>query len=221
MILLIKFLAIAVIAYLLGAIPFGLIIGKKFAHVDVRKLGSGNIGATNVFRTLGLKLGLLTAVLDLSKAAISVLIGMWIIGTDPFIVAGWDIHVQFAQVLAALMVMVGHNWSVYIRFKGGKGVATFIGGLLVINWYVALIGVVVGVVVILITRYVSLGSMLGALGILCALVALTFIASIAPVYPFYGLLAVALIIYQHRSNINRLHTGTEARIGDKNARVSR
>ncbi|MBN1374758.1 MAG: glycerol-3-phosphate 1-O-acyltransferase PlsY [Dehalococcoidia bacterium] len=219
MILVIKYLAIAVIAYLLGAIPFGLIIGKKLANVDVRTLGSGNIGATNVFRTLGWKLGLLTAVLDLSKAAGSVLLAMWIIGNAPFFVAGWDIHVQFAQVLAALAVMTGHNWSVYIGFKGGKGVATFIGGLLVINWYIALIGVAIGGIVILITRYVSLGSMLGALGIFCALVALTFIASIAPVYALYGLMAVALIIFQHRTNIARLHSGTESRIGDKKFRV--
>ncbi len=221
MILAIKYVAIAVIAYLLGSIPFGLIIGKKLANVDVRKLGSGNIGATNVFRTLGWKLGLFTAVLDLSKAALSVLIGMWIIGNDPFVVAGWDIHVQFAQVLAALLVMVGHNWSVYIGFKGGKGVATFIGGLLVINWYVALVGIAVGIVVILVTRYVSLGSMMGSLGILFALVAVTLIARLAPVYLFYGLVAVALIIYQHRTNITRLQSGTELRLGDKNSRVRR
>lgn len=219
MILVIKYVVIAVIAYLLGAIPFGLIIGKKMANTDVRKLGSGNIGATNVFRTLGWKLGLLTAVLDLSKAAISVLLAMWIIGNDPFIVAGWDIHIQFAQALAALAVMAGHNWSVYIGFKGGKGVATFIGGLLVINWYVALIGVAIGVIVILITRYVSLGSMLGAVGIFCALVLVNIIAGIAPVYPVYGLMAVALIIFQHRTNIARLHSGTESRIGDKSFRV--
>ena len=221
MILALKYLAIAVIAYLLGAIPFGLIIGRKFARVDVRKLGSGNIGATNVFRTLGFKLGLVTAALDISKAVLSVLLGMLIIGSDLFIVAGWDIHLQFAQVLAALAAMVGHNWSVYIGFKGGKGVSCFFGGLLVINWYVALIGLAVGLVVILITRYVSLGSMLGALGILCAFIAVTLILKIAPVYLLYGILAAVLIIYQHRTNITRLQAGKESRIDDKNFRVKR
>jgi glycerol-3-phosphate acyltransferase PlsY len=216
MILIVKFAAIAAISYLLGAIPFALIIGKRFANVDIRKVGSGNIGATNAFRALGKKLGLFTALCDLAKAIISVLLAMFIIGNDPFMVAGWDLHVQVAQVLAALMVMVGHNWSVYIKFKGGKGVACFIGGLLVINWVVALIGVAVGLIVILITRYVSLGSILGACGILCALMAATLLALTAPVYLVYGLVAVALIIFQHRSNILRLQSGTELKISLKN-----
>jgi glycerol-3-phosphate acyltransferase PlsY len=219
MILIIKYAVIAVIAYLLGAIPWGLIFSRKLANVDIRKVGSGNIGATNVFRVLGWKLGLLTAILDLSKAAGSVLLGMLIVGDDPFVVATWDIHVQVAQVIAALMVMVGHNWSVYIGFKGGKGVAAFLGGLLVINWFVAVVGIVVGGIVILITRYVSLGSIMGAVGILCALVAFTLLAIMAPVYLIYGLLAVVLIIYQHRSNILRLQSGTESRLGDKRSRV--
>jgi acyl phosphate:glycerol-3-phosphate acyltransferase len=221
MILIIRYVAIAAMAYLLGAIPFGLIIGQRFAHVDVRKLGSGNIGATNVFRVLGKKLGLLTAVLDVSKAVASVLLAMLIAGNDPFVVAGWDIHLQAAQVIAALMVMVGHNWSVYIKFKGGKGVAAFFGGLLVINWELALIGLIVGGLAVLITRYVSLGSMLAAFGIFCATLALTLFAITAPIYLAYGLLAAVLIVYQHRSNIARLQAGTENKLGDKGSRVKR
>jgi acyl phosphate:glycerol-3-phosphate acyltransferase len=118
-------------------------------------------------------------------------------------------------------VMVGHNWSVYIKFKGGKGVAAFFGGLLIINWQLALIGVAVGAIVVLVTRYVSLGSMLAAVGIFCATVLLTFLTIAAPVYLVYGLLAAALIVYQHRSNIARLLAGTELKIGDKSSRVKR
>lgn len=221
MILLIKYVAIAIIAYLLGAIPFALIVGQRFAKLDIRKYGSGNIGTTNAFRVLGVKLGLLTAVLDVSKAAISVLLAMLIAGNQPVMVAGWDVHVLAAQVIAALMVMVGHNWSVYIKFKGGKGVAAFFGGLVVINWMLALIGLAVGGLVVLITRYVSLGSILAAICIFCAIVALTLLAVTAPIYLVYGLVAAALILYQHRSNIMRLQAGTELKIGDKNRRVKR
>jgi glycerol-3-phosphate acyltransferase PlsY len=172
-ILIIKYLVIAVIAYLLGAIPFGLIVSRRMANVDIREHGSGNIGATNVFRTLGTRLGLLTAILDLSKAALAVLLAWLIIGNEVLLVGGQDIHVQLAQILAAISVMVGHNWSVYIKFKGGKGMACFIGGLLVINWVVALTGMVVGIIIALTTRYVSLGSMLAAVCVLLVLVALT------------------------------------------------
>jgi glycerol-3-phosphate acyltransferase PlsY len=212
-------LIIAVIAYLLGAIPFGLIISRRMAHVDIREHGSGNIGATNVFRTLGTRLGLLTGILDLSKAATAVLLAMFIIGNEVFVVAGHDIHVQLAQILAAISAMVGHNWSVYIKFKGGKGVACFIGGLLVINWVVALIGLAAGIIIALTTRYVSLGSMLMAVCVLLVLVALALLAVSAPVYIVYGLLAAGLIVFQHRSNIMRLQSGTELKLGDKSARA--
>lgn len=221
MILVFKYLAIAVVAYLLGAIPFGLIIGKRMAGVDIRQHGSGNIGATNVFRTLGTKPGLLTALLDLGKAALAVWLSMLIVGDDVLIVAGHDIHVQSAQCLAAIMVMVGHNWSAYIGFKGGKGVGCFIGGLLVINWMVALVGLAAGVTVILITRYVSLGSMLASLCVLLAMVVLALLAVVAPLYALYGLVAAGLIIYQHRANITRLQAGTELKLGDKGAKVGR
>ena len=221
MILIIKYLSIAVIAYLLGAIPFGLIISQRMANVDIRQHGSGNIGATNVFRTLGTRLGLITALLDLGKAALAVWLGMLIIGNDAFMVAGHDIHVQFAQCLAAIMVMVGHNWSAYIGFKGGKGVACFLGGLLVINWMVALVGVAAGIIVILATRYVSLGSMLASLCVLFAMVVLALLAMVVPLYALYGLVAAGLIIYQHRANITRLQAGTELKLGGRDHRLKR
>ena len=219
MILIIKLLAIALIAYLLGAIPFGLVISQKMAGVDIRQHGSGNIGATNVFRVLGVKYGILTAVLDVGKAVASVLLAGLIIGNEPLMVVSYDIHVPLAQIVAALMVMVGHNWSVYIRFKGGKGVSAFFGGLVTINWFVALVALAVIAVVVIITRYVSLGSMSAALGALLTFVALTVMGMTAPIYVIYGLLAALLIIYQHRSNIQRLLSGTENRLGDKKRRV--
>jgi len=219
-ILIIKYLVIAIVAYLLGSIPFGLIISRRMANVDIRRHGSGNIGATNVFRTLGTRLGLMTALLDMGKAALAVWLSMLIIGDDAFMVAGRDIHVQFAQCLAAIMVMVGHNWSVYIGFKGGKGVACFIGGLLVINWLVALIGIAAGITVALTTRYVSLGSMLASLCVLLAMVILALLAIVAPLYAIYGLVAAGLIIYQHRSNITRLHDGTELKLGKRAGRAT-
>jgi glycerol-3-phosphate acyltransferase PlsY len=219
-ILIIKYLAIAVIAYLMGAIPFGLIVSRRMANVDIRRHGSGNIGATNVFRTLGTKPGLITALLDLGKAALAVWLSMLIIGDDPFMVAGRDIHVQFAQCLAAIMVMVGHNWSVYVGFKGGKGVACFLGGLLVINWMVALVGLAAGIIVALTTRYVSLGSMLASLCVFLAMVILALLAIVAPLYALYGLLAAGLIIFQHRSNITRLHAGTELKLGGRSGKVN-
>jgi glycerol-3-phosphate acyltransferase PlsY len=220
-ILIIKYLVIAIVAYLLGAIPFGLIIGRRMANVDIRRHGSGNIGATNVFRTLGTRLGLITALLDLAKAALAVWLSMLIIGDDVFLVAGRDIHVQFAQCLAAITVMVGHNWSVYIGFKGGKGVACFFGGLLVINWMVALVGMAAGIIVVLATRYVSLGSMLASLCVLLTMVILALLAIVAPLYALYGLVAAGLIIYRHRSNITRLRAGTELKLGKKGGGASR
>ena len=219
MILAIKLVIIAIVAYLLGSIPFGLIFGRAIAHVDIRKFGSGNIGATNVLRTLGWKAGIPTLIMDLAKAALAVLAGMLIMGNEPLVMYGLDVHVQAAQALAALMAVVGHNWSIYLKFKGGKGVATFIGGLLVINPLIALAGAVIGIGIALATRYVSLGSILGSLAVLLIVSGLTALALIAPVYIIYILTAVAIIVYQHRANIQRLQAGKELKLGDKGARI--
>jgi glycerol-3-phosphate acyltransferase PlsY len=215
----IKLIVIAIVAYLLGSIPFGLIFSRRMANVDIRKYGSGNIGATNVLRTLGLKVGIPVLIMDVAKAAVAVLAGMLIMGNEQLMMFGFDVHVQAAQALAALMAMVGHNWSVYLKFKGGKGVAAFIGGLLVINPWVALVTVLVGVLIALSTKYVSLGSMLGAVAALLAVGALCLWTNWAPLYLAYILAAVAMIIYQHRSNIQRLQAGTESKIGDKSSRI--
>ena len=226
MIVAVKMAVIAVIAYLLGAIPFGLIISRRMAHIDIRKHGSGNIGATNVLRTLGPKVAFLVLIMDLAKAALAVLAAMLIIGDDPLVVFGYDIHMQAAQVLAALAAMAGHNWSVFLKFKGGKGVAAFVGGLLVINPLIALLGSGIGIIVALVTRYVSLGSISASLTILLAFIAVMFIYPVAPnndyrypVYVVYALVAVGLIIYQHRSNIQRLQAGKELKLGDKGSKV--
>lgn len=221
MIIAIKFTVIALVAYLLGSIPFGLILGRAIAHVDIRKYGSGNIGATNVLRTLGLKAGIPTLIMDLAKAALAVWVGMLVIGDESLVMYGLDVHVQAAQAVSALMAVVGHNWSIYLKFKGGKGVATFIGGLLVINPIVAIIGAGIGIVVVLATRYVSLGSILGSLAVLVIIGALTALALVAPVYLVYILVAVAIIVYQHRANIQRLQAGKELKLGDKSARLDK
>jgi glycerol-3-phosphate acyltransferase PlsY len=215
----IKLAVIAVIGYLLGSIPFGLIISRSMAHVDIRKFGSGNIGATNVLRTLGPKLAVIVAILDLGKAALAVGIAMLIIGSDPVMVFGYDIHMQTAQVLAALAAIAGHNWSVFLKFKGGKGVATFMGGLFVINPLIALVGGVIGVVIALVTKYVSLGSILGSLVILLMITAFAVLCLVAPIYIAYALIAVGFIIYQHRTNIQRLQAGTELKLGTKGAKI--
>ena len=210
-----EFVAVAIIAYLLGSIPFALIVGKLAAGIDISKYGSGNVGGTNVARTVGIKMGALVIVLDFAKAIGVVILAKVIVGDGVLLVAGFPLDWQAARVIAGLMVMVGHNWSVFIKFRGGKGVATYFGGCLVIWWEVALIGAFIAGVTVLVTRYMSMGSILGSLGVLCALMFFTLIYGFTPVYLVYGLVAAAMVVYQHRENIGRLQAGTELRLGGK------
>jgi glycerol-3-phosphate acyltransferase PlsY len=207
-----KFVAVAVVAYLLGAIPFAMVVSKLMAGIDISKHGSGNIGGTNVYRTLGTKAGAIVAVLDLAKASAAVLLARVIIGNDVLHVAGFPISWQWGQVLAALMVMVGHNWSVYIKFRGGKGVATYFGSWFAIYPPAALIGGIILILTVLRSRYMSLGSMLAAFGILCLFIILTVESNFPWIYLVYSVIAAALIFYQHRANISRLQSGTELRL---------
>ena len=214
-----KFILVAVIGYLLGAIPFALIISKRMAGVDISKRGSGNIGGTNVLRVLGFKAGAIVMALDLVKAIAPVMLAKFIIGESVLPIGGFAFNWQWGQVMAALMVMVGHNWSVYIKFRGGKGVAAYYGAWFAIWPVAALFGGLILIVTVLLSRYMSLGSILSSLGVLCLFMVLTVAFGFPPVYLIYSLIAAALIVYQHRSNINRLQAGTEAKLGEKGSKV--
>ncbi|MCJ7655418.1 MAG: glycerol-3-phosphate 1-O-acyltransferase PlsY [Dehalococcoidia bacterium] len=208
-----EFVLVALIGYLMGAIPFALIISKRMAGIDISKYGSGNLGGTNVLRVLGFKAGAIVMALDLAKAFVPVMLARFIIGDSVLLIAGFALNWQWGQVITALMVMVGHSWSVYIKFRGGKGAAAYFGGWFAIWPVAALVGGAILILTVWLSRYMSLGSILGSLGILCLFVVLTLIDMSPPVYLIYSVVAAALIVYQHRSNISRLQAGTESRMG--------
>lgn len=209
------FVLSALASYLIGAIPFSLIVGKLMAGVDISKYGSGNIGGTNVMRVLGRRAGVIAMALDVAKGAVAVLVARAIVGDNVLVVAGFTLNWQYAQVIAALMVMVGHNWSVYIKFRGGKGVAAYYGSWIAIWPLAAIFGGLILILTVLRSKYMSLGSILSCLGILCLFMVLTVVYNIPPVYLVYSLVAAGLIVYQHRKNIARLQTGTELKVDER------
>jgi glycerol-3-phosphate acyltransferase PlsY len=184
-----------VIAYLIGSIPFGLIVVKLMTGADVRAAGSGNIGATNVLRTTGRKAGVLTLVLDGLKGAAAV----WIAGA----LSGGS---TFWMSFAALAVLAGHAFPVWLGFKGGKAVATFVGAFAVLTPVPLLAVVLIFVGIVAWTRYLSLGSIVaaGLFPVACFLI-------LHPDWPVMiaSLAAAALIIHRHRENITRIRAGEE------------
>jgi len=184
------------IAYVLGSIPNGLWLGKALWHTDLREHGSHNIGATNAWRTLGKGPGFLIFLLDFLKGLLSVYIASALVGTP------------LAMVLAAIFAIVGHSASLFMGFKGGKGVATGLGVLSMLMPQVTLIVFLVWLALVKITGYVSLGSMVAA-----ACVPVLAYAFGAPVeYLVFGVAAAILIVVRHRANIGRLLSGTESKI---------
>jgi glycerol-3-phosphate acyltransferase PlsY len=183
-------------AYLIGGIPFGYLIVKLKTGRDVRSSGSGNIGATNVLRTTGRAAGVLTLVLDIFKGILAVWLMAHFTADDPL----WT-------SLAALAVMTGHAFPVFLKFKGGKAVASFIGAFLYLTPAPLLAVVVLFVIVVAATRYISLGSIIAAgtfpLGVWLIL------HPPAPVW-IAALIAGAFIVYRHRANIDRIRAGTES-----------
>jgi len=202
-----EFVAVVLIGYLLGSIPFGVLISKRSAKVDVREYGSGKTGATNVLRVAGMKAAVLVTILDALKGLLAVVFASLIFG------GGW--LVEGAQVLAALAAIAGHKWPVFIRFKGGRGVATFFGGLLALCPPAALFGLEVLIIGAALTRYASLGSIAGAVGTYAILVPLTIINGFPIEYLAYTLIGAIFIIVMHRDNISRLLSGTERKLGEK------
>lgn len=207
-----KLSVIILLSYFLGAIPFGLIIGKLARGIDVREHGSGKTGFANVLRTAGAKAGALTFAADVGKGILAAGLGGIVIGESIAMVGPLIFDFQAAQILAAMAAVAGHNWSVYIRFEGGRGVDTSLGGLIAMAPLVGLACLVVGIIVILASRYVSLGSMFGTGSSILILIPLVTLGHQPVEYLIYGIIATALVVYQHRDNIGRLRAGTERRL---------
>jgi len=211
-----KFVAVVIVAYLLGSIPFGLIIGKLKSGVDIREQGSGKTGATNLMRVAGTKFGVLALVLDVVKAAVAVILATVIISRDSGVLTIGDVSIYWqhvAQVVAGLAAVAGHNWPVFAKFKGGRGVTAYFGTVFALFPPAGILGAEVVAIAALRSRHMSVGSLLGALATLCLMLPLTIIYKLLPpIYLVYGSVVTALIVYQHRDNIKRLRQGTERRL---------
>jgi acyl phosphate:glycerol-3-phosphate acyltransferase len=217
--LIVRYLAGMIIGYLLGSIPFGLILAKRLAHVDVREYGSGAIGATNVSRTAGVKIGLLSGVLDFAKGTAAVFISRLIIGNSYVIAGPFSFGPLFGAVLAGLAAVAGHSWSIFLKFHGGKSVAVFFGGLVALLWVVALFGGEVLALGATSTLFMSLGSLAGVVGTYAILIPLTISNRLSPDYLLYAFFGSAIVIYQHRSNIVDLFKGIERKLGQRAEKV--
>jgi len=195
------YLLVAAAAYLVGSVPTGLLVGRLTRGVDVREYGSGNIGAANALRTLGTGAFVAVFALDLLKGLVPVLLAGQI-APDPWL-----------RVAAGLGAVGGHNWSLFLKGAGGRGVSTGIGGLYGMTWAAALLVTAVTVAVMVRSRYISLGSVVGAAFAMPLMVVAVWGGYTAPEYLAYALPAAAAIIVQHRGNIERLRAGTERRAG--------
>jgi len=210
-----KFAAVIIFGYLLGSIPFGLLIGRRSAKVDVRQYGSGRTGATNVLRAAGKKAAALVVILDVSKGVLAVLFAGLIVRGDYLVVGEFGLGMLVAQVLAASAAILGHVFPVFLKFKGGRGVAPFFGGLIALCPPAALFGGEILIIGAGLTKFVSLGSIAGVVGTYAILVPLTIMNSFPIEYLAYALIGTIIIIVMHRDNIVRLIKGKERKIGQK------
>ena len=210
-----KFFAVMILGYILGSIPFGALIGKRRAGVDVRQYGSGKTGATNVLRTVGRKAAATVAILDVSKGALAVVLAGLIVGSDYLVVGDFSLGALVGQVLAALAAIAGHIWPVFLGFRGGRGVATFFGGLIALCPPAAIVGGEIALIGVGFTRYVSLGSIAGTVGAYAILVPLTIVNHFPIEYLVYALMGAIIVMATHRDNIARLVSGKERRLGEK------
>ena len=184
------------LSYLIGSIPTGLILGKLLWGVDLREHGSHNIGATNAWRTLGKGPGIIIFLLDFLKGVIGVALGMYFAGTP------------LMMVLGGIMAIVGHSWSILLKFKGGKGVATGLGVIVMLMPSTALMVFLIWFVIVLITKYVLLGSIVAA----ACVPLFAWLFNQPCEYIAFSVLAAVFVIYRHKTNIGRLLNGTESKI---------
>ena len=195
-----KIVLIITICYLLGSLPFGYIVGKLFKKIDIREFGSGNIGATNAFRILGPWLASLVVMGDIGKGILSI-----------YLLKYLNIDSSLILTIAGLAVICGHDWSLFLGFKGGKGIATTFGVVFALNPIISILAVMVWGVVLIISRYASLSS-------ICALISI-FIFTILFKQPYeyivFSAIIIILGIFKHKENIERLRSKKESKFGEK------
>ncbi len=214
--ILIKFLVAVLAGYLIGSIPFGVLIGRRFAKVDPRNYGSGKMGTTNVLRVAGKKAAALVFLLDLSKGVLAV-VTAWLLlrGAYHAEVGTLDWYfLRSASALAALAAIAGHIWPIFLKFRGGRGVATFYGGLFALCPPVAFLSGQVFLLGASATRFVSLASIAGAIVTYLVLIPLTIFSGFPWENLLYGLVGSLAIILTHRDNITRLLNGKERKLGE-------
>lgn len=191
---------IGAFSYLIGNFSSAYILGKIFKKTDIRTYGSGNAGATNALRVFGKKVGILAFILDVLKGILAIYIGGWIMGDK-------------GKLIAAVFVVLGHDWPIFLKFKGGKGIATSLGVLLYLHLPTAIVCIVIGLLVIIKTRYVSLGSIICAC--LVPIIGTIMNRPFNRDYFIVTLILGVLAIFKHRSNIKRLIDGKEFKLGEK------
>ena len=201
------YIAVLAIGYLIGSINFSVILSRKMAGFDLRDKGSKNAGTTNMLRTVGKKGAAMVLLLDILKGVVAVLIAKLISS---------DVNEAIACQIAAFSVVFGHTFPIFFEFRGGKGVATSIGVLIVLNWQIGLICLVYGIIMIALTRMVSLGSITAAIlfPVLTIFIRNHYVAS-GFNYIIFGIIMACFVLFNHRANIKRLNDGTENRISFK------
>lgn len=212
------YIIVGIIAYLIGSINFSVLISKKMAGFDVREKGSENAGTTNMLRSVGKKAAAITLICDILKGVISIVIAI-IVGN-----IAKNLDRELLLQIAGIAVVLGHTFPIFFGFKGGKGVATSLGVLLISNWQIGLICLVFAVVLMALTRMVSLGS--------CAAAVLFPVLTLfinqhytvltdgksGRVYFVYSVILAIIVLYNHRSNIKRILNGTENKLSFKNTK---
>src|SRR5208283_3486378 len=210
----VQIILVAIIAYLIGSIPFGYLIARR-GGIDITQHGSGRMGATNVLRTMGRKTAFAVALLDIIKGVLAVVIAGLVVGREVGSVGSWTINLLSAQVIAGLAAVCGHIWPVFHSFKGGRGVATFFGGFIALYPAAAIFGGEAFIISAGISGFASLGSITGVVGAYAILIPLTVFSGFPVEYLAYALIGGTLIVLLHRDNLKRLIAGKERKLSEK------
>ncbi len=200
-------IAVGIVSYLIGSINSSILISKAVMGKDIRESGSGNAGATNMLRTMGKKYAVITLVIDILKGVVALLLAKLVINFGAY---------DVSMYIAGVAVVIGHNFPVFFGFKGGKGVATSLGVILLLDWKIGLITLVIALAIMAISKYVSLGSIMAALAFVIIQTVVMIVTDNFDITRFICVLILGgLLIIRHRANIVRLLNGTENKLGAK------